>query len=131
MPGTLSAFTRHRAGFAESAPERAPSPTGLTVRHDGLTVDELQWTLLQDETTFGRDALALGGLVAPPAEHKTRIGRISCVIDPDHNVLALFTPQARGLAPVAGWKQFLPATGSLLRPARPGRRRRAGSPGDR
>lgn len=39
-------------------------------------------------------ALSLGGIVALPAEDYPGVGRVGYVIDPDHNVVALFTPQA-------------------------------------
>lgn len=38
--------------------------------------------------------LALGGIVALPAEDYPGVGRVGYLIDPDHNVVALFTPEA-------------------------------------
>lgn len=39
-------------------------------------------------------ALSLGGVVALPAEDYPGVGRVGYVIDPDHNVVALLTPEA-------------------------------------
>lgn len=64
-------------------------PTGLTVRNDGLTFDELQSTLLEDETTFGLDKASVASFLraAPHAEERgtdvRRSIRASAVQEPE------------------------------------------------